>query len=369
MRAGRPGLKAWNEWQANRELGALDTASLYGLPAVYLNLREFGDEIVQRNELSGLHFANCTWTESATDALLEVIALFEAAGVPLMLLKGLPISLFYYRDFGARLMIDIDLLIRPSDVHAAAEILRRGGWECDARLPPKWLLPFTNELEFHHSRHATIDLHWKPLHLDCPSEVDQAFWDRAVPREVQGEMVLTPDTADLLLITCFNTWKGQSPSACRWVSDAAVLVRSSDLPIDWDVFLEQTKRAGLVPAVQEALASLDEEFGVNIPETVLTRVRSATADAHYIGRREARLLVLKISELNREGLWGRYRALLKLVSYDYWLFSAVRRAQGNAANPWAFPIHVLRWYQFRWGPGSQWHALRKRVRAWGSHST
>ncbi len=364
VQPGPRGLAAWNEWQAGRDLAGLDAAAVYALPAVFVNLREFGDAVAQRSELAGLHLAASAWAESAVEGLATVVAAFQAAGVPLMLLKGLPLSMFYYRDLGARLMCDLDLLVRPGDLHAAAEILHEAGWQRDRPLPSVRIQPFICELEFHHPRYPTIDLHWKPLHVDCCPEVEQEFLDRAAERELEGGVVLTPDTTDLLLLTCFGTMKGDSHAACRWVADSTALVRSSELPVDWGVFVERVERAGLVPAVRRALLTL-QEFEVEIPEAVLTRVRSASVELEAVQRYDAHLLSARNAELLDQGLWGRIRSSPGLARYYFWRFSAVSRARGRGANPVAFPRHMLATYQFAWGLGSTWEvpfvAIRKVI--------
>ena len=61
-----------------------------------------------------------------------VVDTLQSVGIEVLVLKGAALSLLHYRDLGARPMDDIDLLVRPSELHHAVDVLRPHGW---AELP------------------------------------------------------------------------------------------------------------------------------------------------------------------------------------------------------------------------------------------
>ena len=60
---------------------------------------------------------------------------FERAGLPLLFLKGLTSGALAYRNPVTKTAIDIDLLIDPNDLRAAAGLLRECGYRLD--VPPE----------------------------------------------------------------------------------------------------------------------------------------------------------------------------------------------------------------------------------------
>jgi hypothetical protein len=58
----------------------------------------------------------------------ELSAEFEAAGVPLLFLKGLTLSALAYHNPALKAAIDMDLLIDPADLGKAALLLEHGGY-------------------------------------------------------------------------------------------------------------------------------------------------------------------------------------------------------------------------------------------------
>lgn len=84
-------------------------------PEIRLALTQAAERIAARN------------LEAAADckALPES---FEAGGIPLLFLKGLPVGALAYRNPMLKTAIDVDLLIDPADLRPAARLLREHGY-------------------------------------------------------------------------------------------------------------------------------------------------------------------------------------------------------------------------------------------------
>jgi hypothetical protein len=61
--------------------------------------------------------------ESAAESA-RILAAFQAANVPILFVKGLTLAVLAYGDAASKSAIDIDLLIRPSDLEVAGALLR-----------------------------------------------------------------------------------------------------------------------------------------------------------------------------------------------------------------------------------------------------
>jgi hypothetical protein len=65
-----------------------------------------------------------------------ILRAFQAAGIPVMPLKGACLAEEVYGDRALRLMFDIDLLVRPRDVEHAVDVLRALGYDANYPFDP-----------------------------------------------------------------------------------------------------------------------------------------------------------------------------------------------------------------------------------------
>ena len=123
---------AWAGWKRATSLEAIDPGSYRLLPLVYRNLLRAGVDGPLLATLREVY--RDTWYRNQL-ALRDLAASFralDAAGIPLMLLKGLALSHVYYRDLGLRPMDDVDLLVPVEHAPAAAAVLHGLGWRSRA---------------------------------------------------------------------------------------------------------------------------------------------------------------------------------------------------------------------------------------------
>jgi len=94
-----------------------------------------------------------------------------------VLLKGMAMTLHYYRDFGVRVMGDIDVLIAKEQLPIVLPLLQSAGWQqfgtrFDLTNPDhlrRW-----HALSFTHPKGMNLDLHWSFIQENSP-ELDRAF--------------------------------------------------------------------------------------------------------------------------------------------------------------------------------------------------
>ena len=256
-----------------------------------------------------------TWLDNhrrlqAANGLAERLA---AAGVPLMLVKGLPLALQAYGDLGLRPMGDVDLVVPYSQVHQALQVLDAAGWRPlptplkhsssdggGAVLPPWALRPrplqafdglFLRVRHSHGFRHPSgleADLHWFVFQGHCDPGMDDALWNGATAlaplNRAAGShpspLLLVPDPADHLLLLLSHAARWDVVPAVRWLADAALLLRAAP-GLDWDRLRLEARRRRLPAVVAPMLALLQEQARAAVPAELVRELA-----AERLSRRE-----------------------------------------------------------------------------------
>lgn len=306
-----PAHAAFRAWAALAEPTAQsllsDAATRRLLPLLWSRWRQWprsGDAAAADAVVAGsLPEVKRTWLENhrrlkAANLLAEQLA---AAGVPVMLVKGLPLALQAYADLGLRPMGDFDLVVPFAQAQPALQVLAGAGWRAqptplkhssqedgEALLPP-WALqprpleafdePFLQVRHGHGFRHASgleADLHWFVFQGHCDPGVDDGLWQRAIalasvnraPGCQPSPLLLVPDPADHLLLLLSHAARWDAVPAVRWLADAALLLRVAP-SLDWERLRLEARRRRLAALVAPMLALLQEQVQVAVPPEVV----------------------------------------------------------------------------------------------------
>ena len=200
----------------------------------------------RRDNLRGLR--QLYGMEGATRGLAE-------AGVPVLVLKGLPLGQRLYGDPFAKSSVDIDLLVPPADFAAAARVLGGLGWHRSLPdFPPtpartRWADGVLDEHVFS-GPGGKLDLHrnllGNPFLFDPPFAALDA---NSISIEVAGRRFRTLGDADqLLYLAChgaLHSWE-----RLKWLCDLAMLVRRLG-----DDAVERAVARATAPGLTTAVAS------------------------------------------------------------------------------------------------------------------
>lgn len=159
---------------------------------------------------------------------------FDAAGIDVLILKGLPLSVLAYGDPTLKAGIDIDLLIAPVDLGLAAKTIRQMGWYLAApgETPDdiglrRWHREWKESVWLKRSSPSQIDLHTAAA--DHPRLIPSI--DVHSPRQSVdlGDGVTAPTLADDELFT-YLTVHGASSAWFRlkWIVDFAAVLSPLD---------------------------------------------------------------------------------------------------------------------------------------------
>ncbi|MGD0918933.1 MAG: nucleotidyltransferase family protein [Thermodesulfobacteriota bacterium] len=111
--------------------GVADQAEAQGIaPLLYTHLREAGIQPPPpvRRALQGLYLHHRDANQLKTRVLKELLTTFDAAGVPVLVLKGGALSHLVYPEPGLRPMGDLDLFVAKTYVRQAHDLLVKKGF-------------------------------------------------------------------------------------------------------------------------------------------------------------------------------------------------------------------------------------------------
>ena len=272
--SGDDALAAWSEWNSRVDLvnDDLDEGSFRLLPLVYRNLERLrlGGPLVLK--LKGIYRFSWAKNIALFNRAQSVLQNLHAAGIDAIMLKGAALSLLYYRDRGTRPMSDIDILVPTCDAEKSLKCLADGGWRKfdmreDGDLRYHWAATLVNATE------QQVDLHWHALHECVYPGADDDFWQAAVPFDMSGSATKALCPADNLLHVIIHGIYYNPMSPIRWVTDAAVIIRSSANELCWDRLLAQARKRKLLLRLGAGLGYLHDHLKVSIPSEVLRRCR------------------------------------------------------------------------------------------------
>jgi hypothetical protein len=330
-------LCAWREWRAQHEVAAADPAARALLPQAYFNLARHAVAPDDRAALSATYRETWVRNQIAFNRLLAVLRRFAAAAVPAMVLKGVPLALYYYRDAGARTMADVDVLIRSADLPRAAAVLEAEGWRATRPLPPPAITPIVRALEWTRPQGLSLDLHWRPFTVDCPLDVEDQCWQRADTRELRGVPITVPCAEDLLLLMCFHGRRQDRQAAGRWVADALVVIATANPPIDWSALLARSRETGLQLPVWDALRYLQREFKAPVPSDLVAQAEGIAASAAD----HARYRELVHGDRAEFGL-------SEVIANHWWRYSSYQRSHGGRPTVRGFACYYVTFKRWEW---------------------
>jgi hypothetical protein len=173
------------------------------------------------------------------EELREALARLEAAGIPLILLKGSALRA-ERPGLAGRFQCDVDALLRREDLERAEAILRQLGFQIDeSYLDRERLLAEHFHLGYQR-RGATLELHWD-VDVVSPPGFTERLWERS--RVIKGNSegkregglagrtvrVLAPEHQ--LLVACLHLSRHAFCGGLRWLSDLRLY-----LPVSADVW-------------------------------------------------------------------------------------------------------------------------------------
>ena len=207
--------------------------------------------------------------------------------IPIIALKGLAYLPLYYKNLGARVMTDIDILVPEHRFHEAAQILDDLGWKTFRCRQLKHYNPrLMHALDYFDLLGNNIDLHCHLLHTNCEKTSNDDYWNAAIEMDLSGISIQTLCPTDHLIQACAHGQISNSAHSMYWAIDAHRILEQGS--IDWErvLFLAQTKAISLF--LLEAFCHLNTFLPKSVPDHVIKSLQ--TIPASKLDRRIFHLL-------------------------------------------------------------------------------
>ncbi|MCA9181447.1 MAG: nucleotidyltransferase family protein, partial [Planctomycetales bacterium] len=261
---------ACEEWDGSTDDGKFDAGATRLFPFLASRI----DELELTGELAGqLRLAQRNaWVQSQihTNVASQVIELLDSSGIKGILLKGAALSNYVYASPRLRPSADIDLLVEREEISRALELCVENGWISDLRFPNKpvdFVAGHAVTLVSPAPHIVELDVHWRITEWTNCEVALQQIRARALSIGIAGKPAFAIGPADCLVHICAHGANWNEISPIRWVADAVMLLRRTN--IDWDHLLAQSERLKLTLQMRATLGFLVDEYGVQVPDHVL----------------------------------------------------------------------------------------------------
>jgi hypothetical protein len=237
-------LKGSLDWDAVLQLAARHRVT----PLVYRQLSRIAPEVLQQRELSALVFRTRSIAGRNLQLTKELIRLLDVLGanhIPAIPIKGPLLAIGAFGSLAWREFEDLDILVRPRDIHRAMNIMISLGFE------PERELTRAQEVEFLRSEHAfqygrdggqlVVELHWRlqDRYLSFPFD-EHELWRTATAGNLFGKPVRCLSAENLLLFLCMHGAKHYW-ERLEWIACLPAIIRAEH-GIDWTAVREQARR-------------------------------------------------------------------------------------------------------------------------------
>lgn len=246
---------------------------------LYLQLNQHAANLVPAGALRQFkhyHLENAARNTVLTAELSRLVSLFANAGIAAIPYKGPLLGLFAYGNPALRRFVDLDVIVKKSDVVQARQILLDEGYAAakDLTLGQQELLLRTqHNLQFSRdNRRLIVELHWEVApHLFASSVSAEDFWSNLTTIDLNGTQMLTLSAEDLMFSLCVHgsrhLWE-----RLAWICDVAELI--SRHHFNWSELLERAASADSERMFLLGLCLADKLLEAPLPETVKRRCDS-----------------------------------------------------------------------------------------------
>jgi len=327
---GNEALEAWNRWSDTVNLDDIDSGSHRLLPLLYKNLKDLEVDGSKLGRIKGVY--KHTWMRNQLvflDIEPVIIALHDA-GIEIMLLKDMALSIHIYDDFGMGPMVDNGILVPRADTQEAIEILCALGWNPEFNYV-RGDLPIAHAAHFASQEGNSLDLHGQMMYTDTERDFENGYWERAVDTNFGDIPVKVLCPTDQLIHACVHGVRWNLHPLIRWIADSYSILQIGE--IEWDHLVAHAQQLQVTKQLSSALCYLKAEFEQKIPDDVLQSLENTP-----VSRWENWNYQLSIRE--PLPIFGGF--ILQFICY--WTYHRKK---------YPFP-GLLRFMQFRWGLRYLW---------------
>lgn len=207
----------------------------------------------------------------------ESVAVLNAAGIEVALLKGAAMAVTLYGSFDARPMNDVDILVHPARAEEAKRLMLLAGWSPDPELPNDSVY----ESQHHHlaplvdarGSRSRLEIHRMLLPKGHPFNltVDE-LWRGMRTARLAGHPVRVLDASHHAVHVAVHFAWSHTMRAGAWHAfrDLGTLVRAGR--IDWDKLVPDAEHARATTCCYWTLKLARTMSGLPVPDAVIERL-------------------------------------------------------------------------------------------------
>lgn len=301
---------------------------------------------IVRAQLSAAYYGSAGYNLLLSAELSRILAAFQVAAIPVVVLKGAALVPCLYPDPALRPMNDLDLLVPPGALDDALSALHRCGF-------------FIQNVTHHvtliggATQEITVELHWsvgvsQQAHLN--ESARQWFWQRtqAFTLPAGSEGLSFQPAAQLLYLAAHLILKhGAENTRLIWFHDIHLLVERYQEQWDWEAVIQSAAELGCLEVLAAALSGACQRFRTALPQEVLQELllhdpgtpmdgKAAGGPANSIHRKTWDALLLLDLHLRLRLAW---RLFLPSPAYMRWRY--------RPQPAWLWPLYYpSRWWDF-----------------------
>jgi hypothetical protein len=234
-----------------------------------------------RAQLEQIYRRNTQRNRLLLGELDQLLTAFNAAEVPVILMKELHLLHTVYHEPGWRPIGDLDLLVPSKDFEHAKALLGDAGY-----YPQLPVNPFKNKYGFgyhfvNQDKGIWIDLQWNVSQREWApggssvhefrAPIDDV-WKRAVPGRLQESRIWRMAWEDLLFHLCVHL-EGHGFNEMIQLCDIAEVIRLYGETINWKSFIDVARASRMQGSVFCSFDFIQQVLGVSLPAEVLAALR------------------------------------------------------------------------------------------------
>ncbi|WP_135622039.1 nucleotidyltransferase domain-containing protein [Solemya pervernicosa gill symbiont] len=263
-------ISAWKSWYDIIDLDHLDHSSNRLIPLLYHRLENLGIADVDLGRMKGTFRRTWYHNQLIFARLATVLEALKQRNIPTLLLKGVPLTLLYYRDPGLRPMLDLDLMVPRKYTYEAIEVLTQLGWQAiDQRDAENSCLNHAVALRSQDG--VEIDLHFSVVPECLSDRCNELFWQASQSVKHATFAAQTLDGAGHLVHTIVHGLRPNRDGSIRWIADAVLLMRS-EKNIDWQRVVLIASRIRMGKILLAGLRYLIKHHEVVVPDNVIEQL-------------------------------------------------------------------------------------------------
>lgn len=257
------------------------------------------------------------------DELVRIDRALVEAGIEYRLLKGLYLGERFYGGINFRFTWDIDVLVRPSDIWKALEILDKSGFAKPSfsygleRLAPK----VAHALECRRADGLSVDLHWAFRRLPGLHIHFDELWQRKKHYLIGGHEFPVPSDEFTLLQLLLGIAADIDRGMCRMRSVWDVYRVIQAMPdSNWRGFLAEREADGSLRLVVNALALVLTRLDCHDEFPALTLALDAYGNMKVVQNGEqARTILARVPHgLDNHWLFSQWQPLPQWQYWSWW---------------------------------------------------